>query len=129
MAPSLTLGRNERLKSRKLIGRVFEEGKKLNTGSLRTHYLLTKGESTVLQVGVTVSTKNFGRATDRNRVKRLLREAWRIQKNELRDSLREKEQLFVFIIYTAGEILPFESIRADVEKLLNKLSAVVNKQD
>ena len=129
MASSLTLGRNERLKSRKLIGRVFEEGKKINTGSIRVHYLLGKGEPTVLQVGVTVSARNFRRAPDRNRIKRLLREAWRLQKNELRDSLSENKQLFVFIIYTAGEILPFESLRADVTKLLKKLSAVINKQD
>lgn len=129
MPVTLTLGRNERLKSRKMIGRVFEEGKKLNQGLLRVHYLLTGPAegSSGLQVAVTVSTKNFRKAADRNRVKRILREAWRLQKNELRDLLKAKGALYVFVIYTAKEIASFELVREDIRVLIGKLSSYINK--
>lgn len=121
MPVSLTLGRSERLKSRKLIGRVFEKGRKMNQGSLRVHYILDRSAAAEkeLQVGVTVSSKTFRKATDRNRIKRLLREAWRLQKNELREMVKSQGQLLVFIIYTGKEMASFDRISEDIRSVIS----------
>lgn len=117
-----TLGKNERLKSRKQIEQLFSEGKKFVVGPFRTFYQFN-GQS-VLQFGVGVSAKNFKKAVRRNRIKRLVKEAWRLQKNELKEKLKsENKKLNVFIIYTAKEIpdykLVSEKIKAVLQKLIN----------
>ena len=106
MAKQFTLGKDERLKSRKQIEQLFTKGKKFSIssfqGSLSIQCKLTNPP---LQFGAGVSNKNFKKAVDRNRIKRLIREAYRLQKNELQEKLKEqKRQLNVFFIYTGKEL-------------------------
>ena len=59
----------------------------------------------MLQAGVGVRSKQFRHAVDRNRIKRLLRESWRTQKNILRDRVSAGTlNLDVFILYTGTEL-------------------------
>src|SRR5207344_2952405 len=101
-----TLGKDERLKSRKQIEKLFAEGKSFVVNPYRI-YFLDHGPWTIehgLQFGVGVSSKNFKKAVDRNQIKRLTREAWRLQKNELREKIKTtQKQLNVFFIYTGKE--------------------------
>ena len=70
-----TLGKEERLKSRKLIGRLYTEGETIKKFPLRMVYLQTEHTSNYpAQVGVSVPKRLFKKAVDRNRIKRLLRE-------------------------------------------------------
>ena len=119
-----TLGKNERVKSRKQIEQLFSEGKKFVAGPFRTFYLFS-GQSE-LQFGVGVSAKNFKKAVDRNRIKRLIKEAWRLQKNELKEKLiSENKKYVVFIIYTAKELpdykLVSDKIKVVIQKLINTI--------
>ena len=100
-----TLGKNERLKSRKLIGHLFKEGNSFSIAPLRVLYSLAGETTSPLQAGFSVSSKKFKKAVDRNRIKRLLREAYRQQKHPLKIQLEENnKQLAVFFIYTGREI-------------------------
>jgi len=75
-----------------------------------------------IKAGFTVSSKNFPRAVDRNRIKRLSRESYRLQKNELESRiLKSKSLLHIFFIYTAKEILPYADISARLKQVLDKL--------
>src|SRR5690349_13521323 len=104
MTKKLTLGKNERLKSRKLIDQLFSEGKKFGIAPFRIFYLHTSSEKPVLQCGVGVSSKNFKKSVDRNKIKRLMREAYRLQKSLLADCIEEKNySLNMFVIYTGKE--------------------------
>ena len=84
MAKTFGLGKRERLKSRKQIDNLFAEGKSFAVFPIRVTYsfMPTDGDALV-QIGVTVSKRNFKKAVDRNRIKRLFREAYRLQKAEL----------------------------------------------
>ena len=83
-----------------------------------------------LQFGVGVSNKNFKRAVDRNRIKRLTREAWRLQKSELKELLKTSgKQLNVFFIYTGKELPGFTTVKDKVAVVLKKLSDKVNESD
>ncbi len=133
MASSFTLGKNERLKSRKIIEQLFKEGKSFNLFPYRVIYgfselgLESKEES--LLFGVAVSSKYFKKAVDRNRVKRLTREAYRLQKNDLKEHLKKKGiQLSVFYVYTAKELPVFEECKEKLSLILNKLQAIVNEK-
>jgi ribonuclease P protein component len=126
MAKQFTLAKNERLKSRKQIEQLFSEGKKFAVSPFRIFYLFnTQPETDNIQsplcFGVGVSAKNFKKAVDRNRIKRLMREAWRLQKKELKEKLKSSNrQLNIFFIYT-GKELP------DYNIVFNKTGTVIKK--
>ncbi len=126
MPSGFTLQKNERLKSRKLIEQVFSKGKKFSVGPCRVFYLPAEGTAPVLQVGVGVSAKNFRSAVDRNRIKRLLREAWRLQKKALYEELKKKSgKMAVFIIYTAKELPQYKDVYPVIGEALRKVSAAL----
>jgi ribonuclease P protein component len=122
MPKQFTLQKKERLKSRKQIEHLFRAGKNFLLPPYRVYYSI-HNEEQGLQFGTGVSGKNFKKAVDRNRIKRLTREAWRLQKNELNKKLiAVNKQMNVFFIYT-GKELPeykfiFEKINSAVQKLI-----------
>lgn len=79
-------------------------------------------------MGVAVSGKNFKRAVDRNRVKRLTREAYRVQKNELKDLvLQQKKTLILFLIFTAKDLPEWAMVSAKVGVILKKMCGLLNE--
>ena len=124
-----TLGKQERLKSRKLIGRLYAEGNSVKAFPLRIMYLQTLHTSNFpAQVGVSVAKRNFKKAPDRNRLKRLMRETYRLQKGIVYDNL---ENPYVFMIsYIGREEMPYEELFSKMNKLLTLfIEEVKNKSD
>jgi ribonuclease P protein component len=85
-----TYPRTEKLKSRKLIQQLFTEGKSVTASPIKCFYLVNPSElSETLQTGVGASARNFKKAVHRNRIKRLLREAYRLINQSLHQKLEE----------------------------------------
>jgi ribonuclease P protein component len=123
----MTLGKNERLKSRKLIAQLFSEGNKFGVASFRIFYLYKEDKKMLLQFGVGVSSRNFKKAVDRNRIKRMIREAYRLQKSALQNELKEKNvELNLFVIYTGREIPEYTEVHSKIKKVLDKLYSIIN---
>jgi ribonuclease P protein component len=119
-----TLGKQERLKSRKQIEHLFKEGKSFSVPPLRVYYTACPLPiaNCSLQFGVAVGTRHFKKAVDRNRVKRLIREAWRLQKNSLKQQLdKANQQLHVFFIFTGKEVPDYKLIAEKTGVALQKL--------
>ena len=112
-----TLGKQERLKSKKLIEKLYSEGDSVKTFPLRMMYVQTKHTSDFpCQVGVSVAKRNYKLAPDRNRLKRLMRETYRLQKAIVYDNLEEP---YVFMIsYIGREEIKYEALYLKMEKLL-----------
>lgn len=126
------LGKKERLKSRKLIEQLFSEGKNFPLAPFRVYYLLsplaTHDSRFTTQFGAGVSSKNFKKAVDRNRIKRLTREAYRLQKTDLLQKLKEKKlQLNIFFIYTGKELPDFNTVKEKLKLILNKLIQIADE--
>lgn len=120
MAKQLTLGKKERLKSRKAIEQLFNEGRKFTVNPFRVFYKTENNKGILLGAGV--GTKNFKRAVDRNRIKRLIREAWRIQKQQLAEkSDSSGKGLHVFIICTSKEMPGFPMVKEAINKVIQQL--------
>jgi len=81
-----------------------------------------------LQFGVGVSTKNFKKAVDRNRVKRLIREAYRLQKNELKNKLKlKKMHMNLFFIFTGKELPSYDLVYEKLTIALQKLLTIIDE--
>jgi len=111
----------EKLKSKKLLDELFTSGKKLNEYPIKLVYKQLNFEDDVLvKTGVSAPKRNFKNAVDRNRIKRLLREAYRLNKYIIHDVLEEK---YVCMFLYLGKDMPnFETINTKMECLLKKLA-------
>ncbi len=120
--PRYFFKKEDKLKSRKAIDAVFKDGKSFSNYPLKVIWLAQNARET-LQAAVGVSSRNFKKATDRNRVKRLMREAYRLQKGELHEHLQgTNKSLSVFFLYV-GKELPFypqvyEKMGAALQRLI-----------
>lgn len=89
------------------------------------------GQPTVishLQAGFTVSSRHFKKAVDRNRVKRLVREAYRLQKYELQLSPQlVKNSLSIFFIYVGKEIPEYALVYEKTGAVLKRLIKLINE--
>jgi ribonuclease P protein component len=136
---SYTFNHNEKLKSKKLIELLFKEGKAFHSFPYRVVYLqnstnikIPESKSFVsafpIKFGISVGTKNFGKAVDRNRVKRLTREAWRLHKHICYEKASSADiQLAVFFIYTQKEILSFVEVEKAIINAIKKLNEIIEK--
>ena len=123
------MGKSERLKSRKQIDQIFETGKKITLFPFRLLYRVEQGTGNV-KAGFTVSSKNFPRAVDRNRIKRLSRETYRLQKKDLETVVLTNDYgLHLFFIYTGREMVSYKKISEPLKKLLDKLVKVLYEKD
>lgn len=119
-----TFTKAERLNSKKQINKLFDEGDSFFVYPFKVIFLFEEATDISLpQILITVSKKNFKRAVDRNRIKRLIREAYRINKSPLVDVASEKRVLITIgLIYTAKTILPFPEIESKIILLLQRLN-------
>lgn len=98
------------------------------TGNLRIFYHHYKEGSPGLQFGAGVSIRLFKRAVDRNRIKRLLREAWRLQKSSLQENAKTRlKQLNIFFLYTGKELPLYPQVFELAGKAIVKIERALNE--
>ncbi|MDF1698980.1 MAG: ribonuclease P protein component [Saprospiraceae bacterium] len=113
----------EKLKSRKTIGQIFSEGFAVKSYPVRIQFIFHSiDHCPAAQVGVSVPKRSFKKAVDRNRIKRQLREIYRLHKKEFIKKLERKNvKIAMMIIYT-GKVKPdFESLTTSTLKAMAKI--------
>jgi ribonuclease P protein component len=82
-----------------------------------------------LQAGVTTSSRHFKKAVQRNRVKRVMREAYRLHKIPLQEALASRQKsLILFFIYVGKELPDFAEVNKKMQLILQKLLDLLNQQ-
>ena len=122
------LKKTDRLKSRKAIDIMFTKGKSFSNFPFRILWMNVDNEDG-LKAGFSASTKNFKKATDRNKIKRLMREAYRLQKNDLDVQLSlNKKALNVFFIYTGKEVPAYDLVFERMGNVLKRIIKLTDEQ-
>ena len=120
---SFTLGKEERIKSRKSIEILFREAKAVRSPALLVlFHIPTINAENRLQAMFTVSKKNFKRAHDRNTIKRYLRECYRLQKNILDDA---SVPLHLCFTYTGRQLPEYDYIYKKVGSALFEINRLI----
>ncbi|MGB0424197.1 MAG: ribonuclease P protein component [Flavobacteriales bacterium] len=125
-----TFKKHERLTHRKVISLTFESGKVVKKFPfiLLYRFDMRRSESPC-QVMMSVGKRNFKKAVDRNRIKRLMKESWRLNKAELYKTIPSSDQqLFVILIYTGKTILTFEETQQKIKEVSVRLSSTLADQ-
>ena len=141
MTTNNTYSKQEKLKSRKALEELFAKGKSFSVFPIKVFYTIAdqdiangsasvaianteikSSDTDLVQAGVGVSSRIFKKAHDRNKVKRLLREVYRTQKQPLYASVKLKQApLNVFFLYIGKELPVFADLQVAMEKTLEKL--------
>lgn len=124
MQKPFSFNKKEKLKSKKLLEQLFADGKSFNVFPIKVIYrFLDEMEHEQLaQVAVGTSTKNFKRANKRNRIKRLLRENYRLNKAPLLAALQEKnKRLGIFFLYIDKELPQYSTLNFKMPLAIERL--------
>ena len=123
-----TFKKEEKLKSRKLIETLFKQGTSFSNFPFRVLYVFPEENIAPLQSGFAVSGKHFKKAVDRNRIKRLMREAYRHQKTMLTENLNKKGKFMIsFFIYTGNKIPEYKDVESKMQSALKRLNKIVDE--
>jgi ribonuclease P protein component len=121
--------KSERLYLKKDIDKLFADGQSFLSYPLRIAYLSdTRDTPPVSGISILISVpkKRIRHAVHRNRIKRLIREAFRLSKNECSSLCKQKgKQLHIAFIYICNEIMTY----ADIEKSMLKALKIICKKE
>ncbi|MBN2639378.1 MAG: ribonuclease P protein component [Bacteroidales bacterium] len=119
-----TFTKTERLHEKKLIHQLFSEGQSFFKYPFKVIFLSVKSENSPrAKVLVSVSKRNFKKAVDRNRIKRLMREAYRLNKHLLSPEYAtpQNECLLIGFIYTGKTLPDFQETERKIILILQEL--------
>ncbi len=119
--------KEEKLKSKKAIDQLFKAGVSVHKYPIRWVALQVSPQEYPIKVSFSVSKKKFKKAVDRNRIKRLMREAWRHNKVDYYKDLDNPSYLHIMLIYTSQEIENYQEIKSKMNKGFKKLLSQINK--
>ena len=120
-----TFGKEEKLCSRRLIDQLYAEGHRLMAFPFSVQWMKVEGPCHVL---IVAPKRRFKHAVDRNRVRRLTRECYRLRKPAFYAFLEEHGVSIVFsMVYIHNEIMSYEQLGKKMDKLIASLEEDILK--
>lgn len=119
-----TYAKEDKLKSKKAIEQLFKSGKTIKAYPLRAIFISKDVvDNNYLNVGVSVPKRSIKLAVNRNLIKRRMREAYRLNNNDLKQALITKNKgLDVILICHSSQILSYQEIEDKIKVILNRLT-------
>ncbi|MES2374637.1 MAG: ribonuclease P protein component [Bacteroidota bacterium] len=127
MASTYSYNKTEKLKSRKTLNELFTKGKSFSVFPVKLFYTIAENDQAI-KAGVGVSARNFKKAVDRNRIKRLLRECYRLNKLSLHTTVAAKQKgVSVFFLYVGKELPEYAMLNEKMQAVLTKLEEIIGR--
>ena len=122
-----TFGKEERLCSRSLMDRLYADGHRLMAFPFSVQWLVVDGPQ-LCQIMIVAPKRRFHHAVDRNHVRRLTRECWRLRKSDFYSFLLEHNiTLALSLVYVHNEIMPYDQLGHKMDKLIAQLQQDILK--
>lgn len=128
LSKNFTYQKKDKLKSRKQLQFLFSKGTAITMHPIRLLYTIEKAEAGIfpnglLQAGVGAPSRQFRKAVQRNKVKRLLREGYRLEKPNFTNSISlTNTRLNLFFLYLDANVQTQQQIQATINLILQKLA-------
>jgi len=128
-----SLNKSERIKEKKIFEQLYKSGKTvlLKNNSLKIIYLAEKSDKSCVKIAVGIS-KKAGNSVWRNRLKRLIRNAYRLNKLQLIE-LAKRKRMRIFILFSSVSLNQSASPKLKYKEIENQvislLSMIVKKLD
>ena len=113
-----TLPKKERLNSKIKIEKLFNSKNSFVQNEFKVYWDVLPSEDTNISVLISVPKKNVHLATNRNKIKRIIRECYRTNKNIL---IENKQDLTIAIVYLSSEIPEFRLLEEKIKLVLQRL--------
>ena len=119
-----TFSKHDRLCSRKEIETIFESGKSITENSIRLLWKEALFEENIpLKIAISVPKKKFNKAVDRNKIKRQIREAYRLNRHKVLPELENSGNKFsAIIIYTGKKPLAWREMEDKIFVTLQRFA-------
>lgn len=122
-----TFGKEERLCSRSLMDKLYADGHRLLAFPFSVQWLAVEGTQPC-QIMIVAPKRRFRHAVDRNHVRRLTRECWRLRKPDFYTFLQEHNLCIVLsLVYVHNEIMPHDQLGHKMDKLIELLKQDILK--
>ena len=118
------MGKEERLKSNLSIQELLKHGKVVSRFPLKIYwdYSPDPQQKYPVRAAISVPKRKFRKAVDRNLMKRRLREAYRLNKYTLYDTLDLRQQkIQLIILLLSDEFIPFDLLEKGLRELLRQM--------
>jgi ribonuclease P protein component len=118
-----TFRKPEKICNQNQIDSLFKEGRSLKSGQFRLLFIETlEARKYPIQLLIAVPKKNLRHAVDRNRMKRLIREAYRLSKHTILETyLKAGKQCDIAVIFTGKQCVSFTETSTTINELLDRL--------
>ena len=119
-----TFGKKEKLCSKLVIDELFKSGRSFKEYPIRVIYKPLKESDSTAKLLITVPKKRFGKAVSRNRIKRLIREAYRLNKSELIEKWQTDGKYFALaFVYIGNDIPNYLELTSTIQRILETLKS------
>ena len=117
-----SFSKRERLCSRNDFQKLLSEGNSFYLYPFRCVYLWKEEAPFSARIAVSVSKKKMKRAVDRNKIKRLIRENYRIEKKFLyQKHANTQKKIDILVIYIETKMLPFHFLKKKIIGVMDKI--------
>lgn len=118
-----SFSKKERLKNKVEIESLFSEGNRFFEYPFNVIWKVDSNSDSTLKMAVSVPKKKIPNATDRNKIKRLVREAFRKNKTIVQQPLEAKDvKLHLMLIYSQSNIMSMSEIEDKISVTLQRLA-------
>ena len=127
---NVSFPKKEHLCSRRLIERLYRDGRRLMAFPYSVLWHPEPELPVPCQVLIVAPKRRFHHAVDRNRVKRLTRECYRLHKQQLIELLQQKQMhITLSLVYVHNELFTYEQLSNKFDKLMAQLSKDINSYE